>query len=56
MPMSEFIPPATQEELDQIVKDRLRRERSKIIRPTEEKLQHILADLVDLYKELEKMQ
>ena len=52
--MSEFKPPETQEELDALIKDRLRRERGKIIKPTEEKLQHIIADLVDLYRELEK--
>lgn len=56
---SEFRPPVTQQELDELIKDRLRRERSKerkvIIDSTEEKLQRILADLVDLYKDLDKM-
>ena len=52
--MSDFRPPKNQEELDTMIKDRLKRERGKIIRPTEDTLQRIIADLVDLYRELDK--
>ena len=57
--MTEYIPPETQEEFDKRIKDRLQRvrcnERKAVIDSTEVKLRSIIADLIDLYKDLDKM-
>ena len=51
--MAEFKPITTQEELDEIIKDRLRRERGKAAKRIQRLLLPILADLYDAIKTLD---
>lgn len=50
--MADFKPITTQEELDEIIKDRLRRERGKSAKKIQKLLLPILADLVDAIKSI----
>lgn len=53
--MSDFEPIFTQEELDRIISDRLKRERGKVINRVTQDLVNIFLELKDLVVEIDKM-